>query len=170
MESTNLHQSLEWLKSADPSLTYKPLHSRDQTVVDFARPHSCIYCQQAVVNGEDFAEKPLIDRGEGRYFRETTFSCEVGRSLEEAIQASKAGCALYQWLLDTLVDNLKNLHPGDYISQISFGLEFDTDDDEISCGPLINGSFEDGTKFRPASASAFQRGSWSRLDVCAHEG
>lgn len=168
MESNSLLERLQWLQSADPVSTYKPLHSERRTV-NLDRPHSCAHCQHIFIDVKEFAEKPLVDLGEGRAYRQTSFSREIGRGLEQAIAASKAGCALYEWVFDTLMDSLRAITPtGDSVDRIIFNLEFETDD-EISCAPVIDGLFKDGRNFRPQSNSA--SGSlWSRLDVRVRRG
>ncbi|KAF7522312.1 hypothetical protein G7054_g12174 [Neopestalotiopsis clavispora] len=169
MESNILPQEIQWLQSANPSLTYRSPHSQNQAA-NFDHPHSCAHCQHLSVNAQDLVMKPGVFRDDGLYWRDSKFSFEIGRGLQQAIAASKAGCALFEWILDVLVDQRETIARGVEsldIDQILFSLEFEIDD-HITCDIVINGLLRSGETFRPTtmSKSGLQ---WSRMDVCVRK-
>ncbi|ETS80756.1 hypothetical protein PFICI_08285 [Pestalotiopsis fici W106-1] len=164
MGTNPLNERLQWFRSAEQSPTYKPLHSESQTV-NFDHPHSCAHCQHISFNVEDFVENPLVDLGQGAAHRETTFSQEIGRGLEQAIAAAIAGCALFKWVLDTLGDEENHDVPtADSLDQVVFSLEFETGE-QISCAPVIGGLYKDGRSYEPW-ISTYYGNRRARLDLC----
>ncbi|KAI1869359.1 uncharacterized protein JN550_005989 [Neoarthrinium moseri] len=164
MEATTLEQVYRLLTSADASLTYKPF--REERSPSVASPHSCLHCGKVLVNGDIFREKPLVHFGDDRYSRDTSPSLKVSYGLDEAIAASREGCKLYEWFLDTLSIEILSVHSLAFpIDRIEFHLAFETDG-KIDCSPIIEAVGRDGERRRLVNKGLVGV-PWSRLSICA---
>jgi hypothetical protein len=66
------------------------------------RPHSCSYCSLNVIDGNDYQNQAGLDQWE------EDVVVPLCGDLTEAVQASKAGCALYEWFLRILSKHHNN--------------------------------------------------------------
>lgn len=167
MSARTLGQLWELLGSKDPSLTYKPLKLGQ--ISDLWAPHSCTHCGGIVIDSDDFAEKPLVNLGEGRHFRKTSFLLRLDYKLDQAIAASREGCLLYEWFLDTVSADFYAPSSADFVfHRLDFILAFETDG-KIDCGPVVDAVSEEGAIVRLVNKSVSGE-PWSRLSISAHRG
>jgi hypothetical protein len=92
-------------------------HTERYTLIS---PHTCSRCSVSVIDGQTYGQVPM--KG---YALEVFHTLPY--SLVEAVQASKAGCSLYEWLLELLVEYSKHSGDGaklDELADAKFSLRF----------------------------------------------
>jgi hypothetical protein len=136
MNPRTIAQLRDLLVSDDGFTFYKPDQS-GRLEFTLIRPHQCVHCEDITVDGQSLAEKPLF-LGNGTYSSTGQFKIPLSHSFDDAIDASRAGCALYEWLLDQFENRTR---PGAFsldtflADSVELFLVFATD--TITCHPLI---------------------------------